>query len=92
MSKKKPETVVEEKSSSEIVIGLYIYYTVKLEKDFGEYKAGKTLDATLMPVIVDRSLDKWENRWFLHDGDKFAGLLPKETDTISIVSAKKMKK
>jgi len=92
LSKKKAESEVEEKKDSEIVIGLYIYYIAKLEKDLGEYKAGKTLDATLMPVIVDRSLDKWENRWFLHDGDKFVGLLPKETDTISIVSAKKVKK
>lgn len=91
--KKEAEKVVE--NTEEVVDTspkIYVSYVVKLEEDFGGCSKGKTLDSTLMPVIVDRKNDKWENKWFLYEGEKFLGMLPKETKVITVVSVKKGKK
>lgn len=71
---------------------IYVSYIVKLEEEFSGCSKGKTLDATFMPVIVDYKNDKWENKWFIYNGEKFLGMLPRENKVITIVSVKKGKK
>jgi hypothetical protein len=98
LSKKKQVVKVDEKVVEKVeeVVDtspkIYVSYVVKLEEEFGGCAKGKTLDATLMPVIVDRKNDKWENKWFMYDGERFLGLLPRETKIITVVSVKKGKK
>ena len=98
MSKKKQVVKVDEKVVEKVeeVIDtspkIYVSYVVKLEEEFGGCAKGKTLDATLMPVIVDRKNDKWENKWFVYDGEKFLGLVSNDNKVITVVSVKKGKK
>jgi hypothetical protein len=88
----KPIEKVEEPLIEKQDTRLYIGYSVKLENDFYNYKKGKTLDATLMPLIVNREENKWENKWFIFDAEKFVGYLPSDTTDIMILSQKKIKK
>ena len=98
MSKKKQVVKADEKVVEKVeeVVDtspkIYVSYIVKLQEDFGGCVKGKTLDATFMPVIVDRHNDVWENKWFVYEGERFLGLLPKETKVITVVSVKKGKK
>lgn len=94
--KKKPEEAVVEVKAEEVVVDntpkIYVAYVCKLAKEFEGLPKGKPVEATLMPLIVDRKNDKWENRYFVYDGDKLLGMLPIGNDIITIVSVKKGKK
>lgn len=94
--KKKPEEATPEVKVEEVVVDntpkLYSAYVCKLAKDFEGLPKGKTVEATLLPLIVDRKHDKWENRYFVYDDEKLLGILPIDSNMITIVSVKKGKK
>jgi len=67
-------------------------YRVKLTSKLNDYKVGTYLEATLLPVRVQGTLDTWNNKWFVFDGEKSVAILDLKDQCFDLYSLKAKKK